>query len=373
MTIRPLVYGVGFLAVATLLAQAPSRKGATTQKAGPGAAEAAKPKFKAIWEPVNVKEDLKLFSVHFVSADEGWVAGGRDELHGGIILHTTDGGNTWEPQLGDPQSSDRAYNHLSFLNPQLGWATQSTQGGEHNLLRTNDGKTWSEAGKVAQNRTDYRFTSQDVGFVTSRNNILRTQDGGRSWRPVYHCAVKVEIDGLTRDATCEFEKIDFPDATTGYAVSRRLGSAGSVLAKTTDGGETWTPSVILPGEDAKESGLRFTDPNTGVLRTLDGKLFYTGDGGKNWTGATGKADGKPAIEFATKDVGWMIVYRTMTYTVDGGKHWISREIGFPATVWASSLVQRDRGYAVGEHGMVYRYRVVPVEYTSKGMLAAPML
>lgn len=28
--------------------------------------------------------------------------------------------------------------------------------------------------------------------------------------------------------------------------------------------------------------------------------------------------------------------------------------------------------AVGEHGKVYRYRVVPVEYTAKGMLPAPV-
>jgi hypothetical protein len=35
------------------------------------------------------------------------------------------------------------------------------------------------------------------------------------------------------------------------------------------------------------------------------------------------------------------------------------------------LVARDRGYAVGGHGMVYRYRVVPVDYAAKGMIAAP--
>jgi len=34
---------------------------------------------------------------------------------------------------------------------------------------------------------------------------------------------------------------------------------------------------------------------------------------------------------------------------------------------------RDCGYAVGEHGMVYRYGIVPVDYTAKGMLAAPAL
>jgi hypothetical protein len=37
------------------------------------------------------------------------------------------------------------------------------------------------------------------------------------------------------------------------------------------------------------------------------------------------------------------------------------------------LPARDRGYAAGEHGMVYRYRIVPVAYTSKGMLSATMI
>ena len=35
------------------------------------AKKSEQPKFKAIWEPVNVKEDLELMSVHFATADEG--------------------------------------------------------------------------------------------------------------------------------------------------------------------------------------------------------------------------------------------------------------------------------------------------------------
>jgi hypothetical protein len=69
----------------------------------------------------------------------------------------------------------------------------------------------------------------------------------------------------------------------------------------------------------------------------------------------------------------MIYDRKMTYTANGGKSWLARDIAFPAMVAASSLPASDRGYAVGEHGMVYRYRVVPVDYTSKGMIAAPAL
>ena len=334
---------------------------------------AAQPKFKAIWEPVNIKEDVRIWSIHFVSPDEGWAAGGRDELHGGVIFHTRDGGATWEAQLGDPQSSDRAYGQLRFLSANLGWAAESTSGGDHKLLRT-DGNDWHAAGTVAQHRTDYQFTSTNVGFVTGHTEILRTQDSGKSWQPVYTCRVKVEVNGLSRDASCEFEKLFFLNADTGYAISRSLpGKAGFVFAKTSDGGATWQPSVILPGEDGKEGGLYFTSENHGVLRTINAKMFFTDDGGKSWTGASGEPQGKPAIEFADSEVGWMINYNTMTYTVDGGKHWTSRTIPFPASVDTFSLVRRDRGYAAGAHGMVYRYRVVPIDNASKGMLAAPAM
>jgi hypothetical protein len=60
----------------------------------------------------------------------------------------------------------------------------------------------------------------------------------------------------------------------------------------------------------------------------------------------------------------------MNYTADGGQHWITRDIQFPASVEEFSLVRPDNGYVVGAHGMVYRFRAVPIEYTSKGMLAA---
>ena len=171
----------------------------------------------------------------------------------------------------------------------------------------------------------------------------------------------------------EAETIEFVNAGTGYALSRELASgAGFAFVKTADGGATWSASVILPGENGKEGALRFSSPATGALRTIDGKLFYTADGA-TWTGASGKADGKPDIEFADKDIGWMIAYNTMTYTTNGGKSWTARQINFPASVNAFSLVQRDRGYAVGDHGMVYKYRIVPVEYTAKGMLPAPSM
>jgi len=89
--------GMILLAGVCAFAQAPKRQTAppnvskspvTPQKTEP-------PKFKAIWEPVNLKNDIELSSVHFTSPEEGWVAGGRSVTEGGVILHTADGGANW--------------------------------------------------------------------------------------------------------------------------------------------------------------------------------------------------------------------------------------------------------------------------------------
>jgi photosystem II stability/assembly factor-like uncharacterized protein len=357
------VAGIALIAGIFAFAQAPKKQAGTAK---------AEPKFKAIWEPVNVKDDIELMSVHFTSPEEGWVAGGRSGMEGGVILHTANAGATWEVQLGDSQSSDRAYRDLQFLGPTLGWAVQPTGVGDHKLLRL-EGKDWKDVGTVAQHRGDYRFTSAQVGFVTSHAGISRTQDGGRHWQPVHTCQITAEVNGLSRKLTCEFAKLFFLNERIGWAISNAgAQGAGFAIARTQDGGATWESSVVLPGEDPREGSIYFTDENHGALLT-GGKFFYTADGGKSWTGATGQIGGKPAIEFADARVGWAIRYRSMTYTGDGGQHWVSREIPFPAAVDAFSLVRPDSGYAAGAHGMVYRYRIVPIEYTSKGMLAAPAM
>jgi len=333
---------------------------------------ATPPKLKAIWQPVNVKDDVQLQSVYFTSPEEGWVSGGRSEIEGGVIYHTSDAGATWQLQLGDLQSSDRAYRELRFLGPTLGWSVQSTGVGDHKLLRT-DGKDWKDAGTVAQHRGDYWFTSAQTGFVASGRAILRTQDGGRSWHPVYQCQMNAEVRGLTRNLSCEFAKLYFLDEQKGWAISNAPApETGFVIASTEDGGGTWNSSVVLPGENPREGAIWFSDATHGALLT-GGKFFYSSDGGKTWTGATGQIGGKPNIQFAGSNVGWAIHYRQMSYTVDGGQHWVTREIAFPTEVEAFSLAGPQSGYAVGGHGMVYRYRVVPSDYSVNGMLAAPAM
>jgi photosystem II stability/assembly factor-like uncharacterized protein len=343
-------------------------------QAKPAAQAAAQPKFKAIWEPVNVPEDLELVSVRFVSPDVGWVAGGKEGDSGGVIYHTKNGGGTWELQFGDPQSDDRGVRDLRFVDATHGFAVQSATGSSHILLGTSDGQSWIPTGTVPEHRYDVEFTTPTTGFVADwANQIIRTTDGGKKWQPVYRCRIKTEIAGLVRDAECFIHSLHFPTVMTGYAVGPLPQSAGNVLAKTEDGGATWNAWVVLPGESAHEGSLRFMDATNGVLRTYEGKMFRTADGGKTWTGVSGQGADKSNLSFADGETGWAIRYRRMLYTSNGGRSWLSREITFPEMIESSHLVARDRGYAVGDHGMVYRYRIVPIDYTVKGMIAAPAI
>ena len=85
-------------------------------------------------------------AVYFRDDNEGWVAGsekipGPDRADGftGLILHTRDGGQTWEEQRTGVQ--DLGYNTIYFSDARHGWLS-----GYDKVYRTDDGgKSWTVA------------------------------------------------------------------------------------------------------------------------------------------------------------------------------------------------------------------------------------
>ena len=335
-------------------------------QARPGAAQ---PKFKGVLEPVSYTEDLDLTDVFFVTGDVGWVSGKH-----GTILRTTDGGATWEAQLGgDPEASAAPVRMLHFLDERRGWAIQGEAGTTFKTLYTSDGESWEEIGTVPYGSVHMVFTSPQTGFlagnpamaVSGANIMYRTTDGGRKWEPVWECAAKVAMGGLNQNIGCEIGQIRFPTPEVGYAALHRGCTACGpppLMAKTTDGGSTWTV-MIGPGvlEEDVVSGIFFLDEQTGFARLASKKLHMTTDGGETWRGIV--ASPGEEIQFADPSVGWAVDpgygELKLSYTTDGGRKWTSREIRMPTTTRAFSFPRRDRGYVVGDHGMVFRYSVVP--------------
>jgi photosystem II stability/assembly factor-like uncharacterized protein len=332
-------------------------------------------KVKAIWEPISYKEDVKFTDVLFVNDKVGWVTGSVEFSKGGVILHTRDGGDNWTIQLGDLQSSERAYTQLRVVNETTIFAAQGDDSGDHNLLRTTDGETWEVCGALPEHRGDYTFISPTVGFVSPSQEIRRTQDAGRTWKRVLACEAQVEIQGLMRNVKCGIDSFHFPSSRVGYALGYSYDATAVYVARTEDAGVSWKVWAVLPGETGREGDVFFTDENTGFIRVQGGKFFTTSDGGQTWRGIPGTdGSGKPEIKFAGREVGWSVgPYGPFNYTFDGGKRWAVRRIKFPTDVSAFSLPSRNRGYVVGEHGMIFRYRIVPVDYTVRGMIDAPVM
>jgi photosystem II stability/assembly factor-like uncharacterized protein len=318
-------------------------------------APAAAPKLKGIWEPVNYSEDLDLVDVFFVTPEIGYVSGAA-----GTILKTTDAGASWTPLLGgDPQSEERTINQLFFLTPNTGWAAQITST-HTNLFRTTDGETWGKVGTIPEHYEDFAFASDSVGVYVNDEKIFRTQDAGKNWREVGNCATKAQVDGLSRQVVCHLWKLQFVTPSVAYALGRTVGGVdAAVVVKSVDGGESWSVLPMIPDESGWEGGLFFLDESTGYASMKDAKSAYrTTDGGATWMGMPASSIGRRII-FADPEVGWALYYNRLAYTADGGKRWSSRELPLPVMPNAFSLPRRDRAYAVGEHGMIYRYSVVP--------------
>jgi len=346
---------------------------------------AQKPLYKGIFEPVNYPKDISFTDVSFVSNDVGWVSGEH-----ATILKTTDGGNTWAAQIGgDPGRAEPRIGQLRVLDERHGWAVQDGP----RLLRTTDGQNWEEVkGEFPRGVPvlDYAFTSPDHGILLGGNGdaFYVTNDGGGHWTSVGSCKLNATVQGLAQTPGCHFIQLQMLSERTGLALGWWDGGTNErlVLFRTDDAGEHWN-DVVPDATESRYAQTFFTDVNHGVLLFSDMKTCITVDGGKTWrTLLSGKIDltGGGSIRFADKDVGWALGHSPhnrdafrVSFTTDGGQHWQnSTDVAFPGGVLTEvhfAFPRRDRAYVVGPHGMIYRYRIVPANYTVAHMLPGPLM
>lgn len=139
----------------------------------------------------------------------------------------------------------------------------------HVLVSTDGGATWIQSEvPVRALLTGVRFHDERVGWAVGHDDvILKTEDGGASWRLVY------------RDPESERPLLDvwFADAERGFA----LGAYGAWLS-TEDGGETWEAG-FLSDEDYHLNAIAEGPDGTLWLAGEAGHLDRSDDGGATWT------------------------------------------------------------------------------------------
>ena len=104
----------------------------------------------------------------------------------------------------------------------------------HVLVSTDNGGTWKQADVPSRaTLTGVFFHDQHLGWAVGHDQvILKTHDGGRSWKQVYSSP---EADRPLLD-------VWFADSLKGFAIG-----AYGLLLKTTDGGNTWSQRYVKIG------------------------------------------------------------------------------------------------------------------------------
>jgi photosystem II stability/assembly factor-like uncharacterized protein len=122
----------------------------------------------ATWRQAKVPVSVDLTGLSFPTASHGWAVG-----HGGVVLDTRDGGETWTCRLAGKQAAQIAVDYYK------GRPEPSVE--ERRALK----QAKAQLAQVGEQPfLDVFFENETTGFVVGAfNGIFRTEDGGKSWVP----------------------------------------------------------------------------------------------------------------------------------------------------------------------------------------------
>ena len=130
------------------------------------------------------------FDVAFLDGLRGWVVGGDDRTMAAVVLQTTNGGEDWNEAVLPPGA--QYLRALEFVGPRHGWACG--RGGT--VVHTSDGGTSWQLQPTPADTTlfDVDFADTLRGMIAGNSVVYFTTDGGNSWLRALG-AVSDETDG----------------------------------------------------------------------------------------------------------------------------------------------------------------------------------
>ncbi len=275
--------------------------------------------------PIPSAEDYHC--IFFTSPDTGFIIGS-----GGIILKTTNSGNSWVNENG---STHNILYSVYFPTPATGYAA----GDSGTILKTtNGGSDWFLLPTgIPNNLKGIFFTDVNTGYVAgSSGTIFRTTNGGLTWSPVY--------TGIT----LTIHAIYFTDANTGFAVSDN----GKIL-KTTNGGLNWN-TINTSGNSLYS--VYFPSTNTGFAAGDGGHIAKTTDAGATWTyPSSGTNKTLRSIFFTNGNTGYIVGDQgTFLKTTDSGSTWIPQGGLGQEDLLTVCFTDPSIGFIAGEKGKILK-------------------
>jgi photosystem II stability/assembly factor-like uncharacterized protein len=211
---------------------------------------------------------------------------------------------------------------------------------------SNFGENWTDMMKYNNAAKDDHFNKIDfvdenVGWIISKNDILKSIDGGISWIVQKHYS--------------EYELTDLQmvDQSSGWVST----SSGTVI-NTINSGLNW--SEYYTGFDYKLTSLSAIDSLTcwtigykWVNNNVFGIVLKTTDGGLSWQDQTMEHMSRElhSVSFVDSLHGWIVSSKSAIYhTYDGGRSWEIQKNNDQLSLYRVQFIDRDYGWAIGNDG-----------------------
>lgn len=307
---------------------------------------------------------IRFQAVSPVTSQVAWISGTR-----GSWARTQDGGQTWQAGM-VPGADSLEFRDVHASSADTAWLLAAGPGDRSRIYRTtNGGTSWA----VQFVNTDRRAFFDCLAFWDSRRGLaisdavekqfllIRTDDGGASWRRVEGMPPAVEGEGLfAASGTC---LIALPDGRawfgTGAANTARIG-------RSTDYGLTWAIAGTPIVQNTASSGVTsvaFFDEHRGLavggdLNVTDAataNTALTADGGATWHPGgrltfPGPAYGAAVVPGRERTV-VAVGPKGAAWSADGGVTWQPADGN---DYWSVGFAFDGIGWMVGPAGRIVR-------------------
>ena len=337
-----------------------------------------------------------LYGIKFVDANKGFAVGSE-----GTMYKTTNGGTTWTVAALSTDFPTKTFRGITFADAQNGWIVAGDGFGNNGLVlrTTNGGDTWSSCAPEGIDFNLVCFPSASTGWIFGENSfdgtIYKTTNGGTNWglqvlsddltnilftgasftSTATGCVVGVNsaneysnfiamtnnggITWLTKEVGVQIVPVGvfMLDPNNTWVIGNPTGT--SVIYKTTDEGTTWIDQTPAGSEmDGKNlNSISFVDANHGVAVGSCGVVYYTSDGGTNWTkpASTVTVDNLFGLTSADGGTVWASGSSgVIVKSLDGGATWTTQNHGISDDLNSVSFVDANTGWTIGYYGSIYK-------------------
>ncbi|QEL14089.1 WD40/YVTN/BNR-like repeat-containing protein [Limnoglobus roseus] len=281
----------------------------------PGGTTPTGPAAALHWRPTNAPvASSRTDDIWFTDPNTGWAVNSN-----GQIVHTADGGNAWAEQLHD---ADVYFRCIGLASPTRGWAGTLTPG--KLLYETRDGSTWTPVSNLPP------------------------------LAPPAVCGLSVVSDQVV------------------YLAGTNFPNRPPRMAKTADGGTTWTAWDMRPWASILIDTY-FTTPDRGWVvggktdepiatrNNVKAVVLFTEDGGRTWVNRAAdiaaqlpKGEWGWKIQFLTDRIGFVSLENfgagAILKTTDGGLTWVRLPVNDPqgnANLEGVGFVDENHGWVGG--------------------------